>query len=606
MPGSPFSMKRRHQLLTFTLGLGLAGAPAGSALAQEPAALGAGTQAKSVRTDKNPLRARSATENVVFGQIVNTDEHRLTLREGEGDSATETVYRLSPTVRVYSQDRVVDLSELPARTRVRFSRATEPDGEVTDLYTVEDSENTDAAARAAEQTSESKSAVGLGLIMQETDGVANVVGVRPDGPADKAGIKAGDRIVRIDDSVISTPQEVFAATEGMKADQRVTLTVRRDDREQTVSLLAGEGPGARDTIRVTAEPAATRVVVDGDAAVAKNDVTPTVDLGAVLETTPAGVEVVRIDAVSPLADAGLKSGDFIKTAAGQSVVTPDALFRVLNEFDGGATVELSAVRNGSEMDFKLTLPEEHKKVLVDRAEELEGSARNAPDSRRARTTDPRLLQQIRRTQEQQQAQLKYLHDGLMQLAQAAGVNSGVLGNSPYPFGGGVLPIGGFGGGDGTGGNSFPAIGFDANGNPVIGVNQAGTALGVVGFNELGYPILAETTLVTPLNSGNANGDNVTDRNGDGIPDVDLDGDGFAEDYNGDGAPDLDRDGDGYPPQSPPGAGEVPQNREPPQQGEIAPNPGVNAPPEEGLPIRTPLQRSAPKSAPRTPQPRRGQ
>ena len=125
------------------------------AQAQEPAGLGAGTQKRSVRTDKDPLRARSATENVAFGQIVSTDEHRLTLRDGEGDSVTETVYLLSPTVRVYSRDRVVDLSDLPASSRVRFARSPEAEGEISEIYAVEETENTDAAARTAEATTDS-------------------------------------------------------------------------------------------------------------------------------------------------------------------------------------------------------------------------------------------------------------------------------------------------------------------------------------------------------------------------------------------------------------------------------------------------------------------
>jgi hypothetical protein len=207
----------------------------------------------------------------------------------------------------------------------------------------------------------------------------------------------------------------------------------------------------------------------------------------------------------------------------------------------------------------------------------------------------RLLQQIRRTQEQQQAQLKYLYDGMMQLARAANMN---FGNPPGGFGG-VLPVGDFGAG--TGSNCFPAIGFDANGNPVIGVNEAGTALGVVGFNELGYPILAETTLVTPVNNGS--GGTTTDRNGDGIPDADSDGDGTLDDLNGDGISDQDRDGDGFPPQSPPGAGQPPQQPENPGSGEIRPPPGGGTPP--AIPFRS--TNRAPRT-PRTPtpQPRTGQ
>ncbi|MBL8848693.1 MAG: PDZ domain-containing protein [Planctomycetaceae bacterium] len=447
------------------------------------------------------MRRRSATENVVFGQIVSTDDHRLTLREGEGDSATETVYRLSPEVRVYVRNRQVELNELTPETRIRFPRVTGPDGEIAEIYAVED-----------------------------------------------------------------------------------------DD----------IGPPATVTDSAEPSPAPTRVIKDEDSPSVENDVVPEVDLGAALETTTEGVEVVRIDPISPLREAGMNEGDFIKTAAGKSVVTPKALFRILNEFDGGATVALTAHRNGEEQEFSLTLPAEHKKVLVDPIEETAsaGGRNNLSVTSGDRGSHSRLLQQIRRTQEQQQAQLKYLYDGMLQLAQAAGVNQRIFGNSAYPFGG-VLPIGGFGvdGTGGTGGNCYGAIGFDAAGNPVIGVTEAGVALGVFGFNENGYPILRETTLVTPVNSG---GNGTTDLNGDGIPDGDTNGDGIPDDYNNDGLPD-DGDGDGFPPNPAIGDGQAPQ--QPPETNPAELNNPI--PPQGGEPPFRALPGSgAGQRRPVAPQPRR--
>jgi hypothetical protein len=162
------------------------------------------------------------------------------------------------------------------------------------------------------------------------------------------------------------------------------------------------------------------------------------------------------------------------------------------------------------MEFSVRLPEDHKKVLVDAPEDTAPVVRNDLTTSNPRAvSNPRLLRQIRETQEQQQAQIKYLYDGLMQLANATGVNQGVFG--------GVLPVGGFGVGTGTGnGQCFGAIGFDSNGNPVIGFSADGTAIGVLSFNADGVPILGETTLVTPVNNGGAG--SPTDLNGDGVPD----------------------------------------------------------------------------------------
>ena len=59
---------------------------AGWAQAQEP--VPAPTPPRSARIDNHPLKARSATQNIVFGQLVDVDEHRLTLQEPGTEAST--------------------------------------------------------------------------------------------------------------------------------------------------------------------------------------------------------------------------------------------------------------------------------------------------------------------------------------------------------------------------------------------------------------------------------------------------------------------------------------------------------------------------------------
>lgn len=504
------SMTRR--LLGASLCTGLLSVSVSSAHAQDP--LGAVNPPKggTVRTSKDPLRKRSATDNVVFGQIVNIDEHRLTLREGEGDSATETIYRLSPDVRVYSGEREMKLSDMPADSRIRFRRMPDTNSVITELYAVE---GDDAASAGDDETIEvvtSQSPVGFGLVLTTESDTISVLDVRAGSPAAKAGVKVGDQLVRLDDAVLVKPEDVFDATARMKVDDLATLTVRRDKEEMTVSMLAADGDEARDSIQAGSAPRPTRVVTEGDAPVVSTEVVPPVELGATLETTQQGVAVVRVDQVSPLTDAGVLPGDYIKQAAGQGVATPEGLFRILNKFDGGATVELNVVRNDTPMDFSLTLPEGHEKVLV------ETSANTVPRRPEDRTRSMRmrandneeLLRQILQNQQRQQAQLNYLNEALQRLASASGVDGGILGAAPFGFGLGN------GLGDGNSG-CYCAIGFNPQGNPVVGFLDDGTAIAVVSYTADGTPILAATTLGS-REGGPADGLTDKDQNGDGRPD----------------------------------------------------------------------------------------
>jgi Tol biopolymer transport system component len=66
-------------------------------------------------------------------------------------------------------------------------------------------------------------------------------GVAKDGPADKAGLRGGDTIVKLADKTIENVYDYTYAIEGLKIDESVQITVLRDGAELTLSIT----PGAR-------------------------------------------------------------------------------------------------------------------------------------------------------------------------------------------------------------------------------------------------------------------------------------------------------------------------------------------------------------------------
>jgi putative serine protease PepD len=64
--------------------------------------------------------------------------------------------------------------------------------------------------------------------------------ITPGGPADAAGIRAGDVILRIDELPVTTPDELIVAIRARAPGESISLTVRRDGAEREVSVTLGE------------------------------------------------------------------------------------------------------------------------------------------------------------------------------------------------------------------------------------------------------------------------------------------------------------------------------------------------------------------------------
>jgi serine protease Do len=75
------------------------------------------------------------------------------------------------------------------------------------------------------------------------DGVL-VKSVRRNSAAEKAGIKAGDVVVKVDDSTVATPQEITRALRASGSKQTFTVTVVRNKKEMPLTVTVEERGGA--------------------------------------------------------------------------------------------------------------------------------------------------------------------------------------------------------------------------------------------------------------------------------------------------------------------------------------------------------------------------
>lgn len=146
------------------------------------------------------------------------------------------------------------------------------------------------------------------LGLKEAKG-ALVAEPQADGPAVKAGIKAGDTITAVDGNAIDDPRDLARRIAGYAPDTDVKITVWRDGKHQEITVKLG-------TLPTDGKRADAATGKDGsDLAQLGLSVAPAASVG--LEED--GLAVVQVDPEGPAAERGVQVGDIIVAVGGQPV-----------------------------------------------------------------------------------------------------------------------------------------------------------------------------------------------------------------------------------------------------------------------------------------------
>ena len=94
------------------------------------------------------------------------------------------------------------------------------------------------AATAAED----KGYIGIMFKFDDDKKTATVLETTADGPAAKAGVKAGDVITKIDGKAIDSSDAFVQKVGDVKPGDTLTLTVTRDGKDKEVKVKAGKRP----------------------------------------------------------------------------------------------------------------------------------------------------------------------------------------------------------------------------------------------------------------------------------------------------------------------------------------------------------------------------
>lgn len=177
-------------------------------------------------------------------------------------------------------------------------------------------------------------AAGLGL--KEVRGVV-INSVTAGGPADRAGVKTGDVILKLNGKDVNDPNELRNTIAAASPGTEVTLTISREGKQQDIRARLGE---------LTAENARTEQQQgggeEGGARLGITVAPLTPDLASQLgiRRGTEGLVVQSVDPAGPAAQAGLQSGDVIQQVNRQPVRNPDDMRRALQRSGGSAPLLL--------------------------------------------------------------------------------------------------------------------------------------------------------------------------------------------------------------------------------------------------------------------------
>jgi serine protease Do len=178
-----------------------------------------------------------------------------------------------------------------------------------------------------------------------------VAEVTPGSPADKAGVQAGDEIVKAGDKDVRSYDDLVGVLDAHKPGDKLTLRVVRQDKERDLTVTLGQPREARPG---PGRPGGGRRVAFLGARTAPLNPADRGRLGVAVDS---GVVVLDVLPNSPASRAGLRRDDVITRVDGNAVADPVQLRDAISRAGVGKEVTLAVARGKETRELKARLAE---------------------------------------------------------------------------------------------------------------------------------------------------------------------------------------------------------------------------------------------------------
>jgi serine protease Do len=202
----------------------------------------------------------------------------------------------------------------------------------------------------------------LGISSRKTDkGGATVLEVTKGSPAEKAGIKTGDIITKVNDIKIDNPDVLFETIHNFKPGDKVKIFYLRDGKQigSLVTLDKSEPMTRTYNYKYTVPPIPPLPEMR-EFRFRTWDDRPKLGIKAQDAEDGKGVNILEVEDSSAAANAGLKKGDIITQFDGKDVNSANDL---VDEFQGArekSIVKVKIIRSGNPQEIVVKIPRKLK------------------------------------------------------------------------------------------------------------------------------------------------------------------------------------------------------------------------------------------------------
>lgn len=207
----------------------------------------------------------------------------------------------------------------------------------------------------------------LGIITDMDEKGAEIVSVSKGSAAEKAGLKKGDIITKIDDRKIEDAEDVSEAVRSHKPGDKVVVELLRDGKEQKITAeldkWKGVKMGAVSIPRIMAPSTWDAMPTPPNAPDARFYFnTNRGKLGLSVQDTEdgKGVKVLDADEEGNAAKAGVKEDDIITHVNDKAVNSASEIASIMRENRDKTAVRLQLLRNGKKQTIEVKMPRKLK------------------------------------------------------------------------------------------------------------------------------------------------------------------------------------------------------------------------------------------------------